>query len=681
MNKYINREISWLQFNSRVLQEARNQSVPLIERLRFLGIYSNNLDEFYKVRYASLIRSINFESNFFYNIIDDQKTEELLKQINKIVLFQQKDYDNLYNEAIENLSKESIYMVDDSNILDEHKNFIQDFFRKKLIQSLIILFWKPGSSIPQLKDGSFYLAIKILLSNNRKEFAFIEVQTDLFSRFIILPSIEGKKYFIFLEDIIRFHLKDIFSILRFESVEAYSIKVTRDAELSIDNNLQMSIMQSISEGIKDRIKGDPIRLVYDKKMSHTLLKYIKKMLQIDNYDTVTPGGKYHNKRDFMCFPNFGRNDLEYKTIKPIVPKILHSSNNYFKVISKKDILLYTPYHDYTILLKFLQKASIDPMVKNIKITIYRVADNSQVMMTLINAAKNGKEVTAVLELRARFDEEHNIYWSKILQSKGIKVIFGVSGLKVHSKICYIERYKQIGCEEQYGIISTGNFNEKTAKFYTDFILITSNPEVTNELKDVFKFFNKNFLVKKYKNLVLSPWQQRKSLINWINNEIKNKTKGLPAQINIKVNNLSDKEIIDVLYEASNKGVEVRLIIRGICSLVAGKKEFSKNIHAISVIDKFLEHSRVFWFKNAGDDKLYISSSDLMPRNLDHRIEISCPILDANLKIKIQKIFELGINDNVKGHRLIDVKVNEIYQINSEKKLRSQEEIYTYLMST
>jgi polyphosphate kinase len=679
MNRYINREISWLKFNSRVLQEAQDESVPLLDRLRFLGIYSNNLDEFFKVRYASLVRAINLEPSLFYNIVDGQNSEELLEQINKVVQFQQKDYDNLYKEMIEELEKEQICLIDDSTLKDEHKEFVSNYFNEKLSHTIVVLFWKEGDHIPDLKDGAFYLIVKLSLTRNKKIFALIEVPTDIFPRFIVLPKVDDKNYFIFLEDIIRVHLKDIFSIFKFTKAEAFSIKITRDAELSIDNDVQVSFLQSISESVEDRKKGEPVRLVYDRNISGDTLHHLTRMLHIDGYDSLTPGGKYHNKRDFMRFPSFGRNDLEYESIKPLTPKDLVNQSNYFKVFSIKDVLLYTPFHDYSIFLRFLRKAAIDPKVKKIKITIYRVADESQVMSALINAAKNGKEVIAVLELRARFDEAHNVKWTKILQDEGVKVIFGVPGLKVHSKMVYIEREKEIGFSNQYTIVSTGNFNEKTAKIYTDFTLFTSDEEITNDVKDIFEFFEKNYLIKKYKNLIISPWQQRKKLVKLIRNEIKNHKKGLPAQINIKVNSLSDKQIIDELYNASNQGVEVRIIVRGICSLIPEQIEFSENIKAVSVIDKFLEHPRMYWFKNGGDDKIYISSADLMPRNIDYRIEVSCPIKDEKLKTHVKKIFDFGFNDNVKA-RIVCEGLHEPYLKNKRKPSRSQTEIYNYLLN-
>lgn len=678
MNKYINQEISWLKFNERVLQKAESNNIPLFERIRFLGIYFNNLDEFYKIHYANLIRSIFINKDLSYNDFIENQKKKNLKQINQIIDFQKKKYDFVYNKILKDLNKENIYMIKCSDLVNQHKDFINKFFINKIIPSLVFFFCKIKSfSSSYIKDNMVYLFVR-LCCKKKNEIILVEVPTNLFSRFIILPSINNKKYFIFLEDIIKYHLKDIFSFFQFKSLEVYSIKIYRDAELIINKNVYMNFIDSISKGLKDRKKRNPIQLIYDKNISNDLLNYINKILKINDEHKLIPAGEYHNKKDFIDFPNFQRYDLKYKKIQPIIPKLLNKDNNYFKIVSQQDILLYSPYHDYRILLKFLRKAAFDPLVETIKITIYRVADKSQIMTSLINASKNGKEVIVVLELRAKFDEEKNIYWSKILEKQGVRVIFGIVELKIHLKICYIQRKKQIGFSEQYAIISTGNFNEITSSFYTDFILITSNEKITNELKDVFYLFDNYDLIKDYQNLVLSPWKQRSFLIHNIQNEIINKNQGLPAQINIKVNRLTDKEIIDNLYEASNQGVEIRLIIRGICSLIPGKQGLSKNIYVISIIDKFLEHTRMFWFKNGGKDKVYISSSDLMKKNLDNRIEISCPIFDVRLKIQIQKIFEFGVNDNIK-RKIINFKFNNKYS-NYHRNIRSQEEIYKYLLN-
>lgn len=674
--RYINREISWLKFNSRVLQEAMDKKNPLLERLRFLGIYSNNLDEFYKVRYAYIARMVQFNRKY-NNIVESQEDVNLLEEINMTVAHQQEKYDKLYEQIIKELAKEKTLLVDDKTLPESLKPFVQDFFENKLSHNLTILYWKEGDKTINLRDNVFYLIVTMTKKNGNQQYALIEVPSDRFSRFLVLPDINDKHYVIFLEDIIRYHLKDIFQFFKFETIEGKSIKLTKDADLSIDNDVQVSYVDSIAVALKERLKGLPVRLVYDKTIDPKTLRFLKKMFDLDEYDSLAPGGKYHNKKDFMKFPTLGRQDLEYKKIEPIIPKILKGEKNYFKAFAKEDTLLYAPYYDYSVFLKFLRGAAIDPKVKKIKITIYRVASDSQVLSAILNAARNGKEVTAVLELRARFDEAHNIKWSKQLQDEGVKVIFGVPGLKVHSKIGIVEREPQRGAATKYAFISTGNFHEGTARLYTDFTLFTANEAIVKQVDQVFDFFNANYLVKHYKDIAVSPWGIRRKIIQDIEREINNKKNGLPAQINIKVNSICDKEIIDYLYEASKMGVEVRMVVRGICSIIPQVPGLSDHIKIISVVDKFLEHPRVYWFKNGGDDLIYISSADIMARNLDHRVEVACPIISAKNKQEIMKIFELGFNDNVKG-RLIQEGFEEPYQKNRKKKNRSQETIYQYI---
>ncbi|CVK15533.1 polyphosphate kinase [Apibacter mensalis] len=675
-NRYINREISWLKFNSRVLQEAMDKKNPLLERLRFLGIYSNNLDEFYKVRYAYIARMIQFNRKY-NNIVEEQEDVNLLEEINMTVAHQQEKYDKLYEQIIKELAKEKTLLVDDKTLPESLKPFVQNFFENKLSHNLTILYWKQGDKTINLRDNVFYLIVTMTKKNGNKQYALIEVPSDRFSRFLVLPDINDKHYVIFLEDIIRYHLRDIFQFFKFETIEGKSIKLTKDADLSIDNDVQVSYVDSIAGALKERLKGLPVRLVYDKTIDSKTLQFLKKMFDLDEYDSLAPGGKYHNKKDFMKFPTLGRQDLEYKKIDPIIPKILKGEKNYFKAFAKEDTLLYTPYYDYSVFLKFLRGAAIDPKVKKIKITIYRVAGDSQVLSAILNAARNGKEVTAVLELRARFDEAHNIKWSKQLQDEGVKVIFGVPGLKVHSKIGIVEREPQRGAATKYAFISTGNFHEGTARLYTDFTLFTANEAIVKQVDQVFDFFNTNYLVKHYKDIAVSPWGIRRKLMLGIEREIKNKKNGLPAQINIKVNSICDKEIIDYLYEASKVGVEVRMVVRGICSIIPQVPGLSENIKIISVVDKFLEHPRIYWFKNGGDDLIYISSADIMARNLDYRVEVACPVTSIKNKHEIMKIFELGFNDNVKG-RLIKEGFEEPYQKNRKKKNRSQESIYQYI---
>lgn len=702
--KYINREITWLKFNARVLQEARDKSVPLLERLRFLGIYSNNLDEFYKVRYATVLRALQLDHAAYSNIIEEQSLKSLLSDIQDVVEMQQKSYDDTYEQILKEMEQENIYFLDDTEVEENFAEFLDNFYQNKLSHTIAIYLWEPNiEKIPELRDEANYLVVK--LGNKRDEkpksenfinkvkkwfsaevkasptsskentYAIIEIPTHLFSRFVVLPKKDGKDYIIMLEDVIRYKLKEIFEIFEFDTIEAHSFKASKDAELDLDQDVQRSFMDRISRSVEGRRRGEPVRLVYDKDIAEDTLNYLKKILHIDRYDSLSPGGKYHNKRDFIGFPNLGKKHLEYEKIKPLVPPALRNVKSYIREIEKRDHLIYAPYADFSILLKFLRQAAIDPKVESIKITAYRVASESQIMSALVNAAKNGKKVTAVLELRARFDEANNVNWSKILQDEGVQVIFGVADLKVHSKIGLVT-YREKEEKKKIAFISTGNFHEKTARIYTDYTLLTSHKEISEEVSEVFDFFESNYKVKKYKHLILSPHEMRYKIEEKINREIENKKKGLPAQINIKVNSLSDKKMIDKLYKANKVGVEVRLVVRGICCLIPGIKGLSENIKAISVVDKFLEHPRLYWFKNGGEDEVYISSADWMPRNIDHRVEVGCPILNPQLKKEVMNTFELSFTDNVKG-RIHNNTLDEIYQENELPPNRSQVSIYNY----
>ena len=678
MKRYINREISWLKFNARVLQEAADENVPLLERIRFLGIYSNNLDEFYSVRYSAILRSIQLKDveKLYYNIVPTQTDEELIEEINSIVTNQRELYDQLYEELFKKLEEHNIYVVDDQNLPAKYKEYITEYFNEEIIHNVGVFILNDKTKIPQLRDGYFYLAVK-MTKGEEKNYALIIVPTPIFGRFILLPKWGQKYYVMYLEDIIRYHLNEIFRTFDYDSIEAHSFKITRDSELNFDNDLEHSLYEKVIHSLEERKTGDPVRYVFDRTMANDTLKFFLEKLQLDDYDSIIPGGKYHNKRDLIGFPSFGIEGLTYEKIKPIIQKRPLKYTSYFKAFTENDEMIFAPYQDYSLLLKFLREAAIDPKVKKIKLTVYRVAKDSQIMHTLINAALNGKEVTAVLELRARFDESNNVMWSKKLQEAGVNVVFGVPGLKVHSKIGYIERLPEEGIAERFAIISTGNFHAKTAKIYTDYTYITSNPGITKEIEQVFKFFGANYLIQTYHHLMVSPHGTRNKIIKGIKREIKNQKSGLEAEINFKLNSLADKEIIDLLYKASQKGVKIRLVVRGINCLIPGIKGLSENIECVSIIDKFLEHPRIYWFKNAGEDKVYISSADMMTRNLDHRVEVACPIYDQNIKKIIIDTFNLSFNDNVKA-RIIDQYASLAYRKEGEIENRSQFTTYDYL---
>ncbi|TDM00324.1 MAG: polyphosphate kinase 1 [Flavobacteriaceae bacterium] len=675
-SKYINREVSWLKFNARVLQEASDPSVPLLERIRFLGIYSNNQDEFFKVRYAKLLRALENNSSF-PNIVASQSKEELLDQINSMIWTQQNTYDTLYEALIEALKLENIHLVNELSLLPEHKSYIQEYFKTKLSHSIVVLILNSlNNHKVSLQAEVMYLAVKMVNAKEEPSYALIEVPSDIFPRFLVLKSVQLNDYVIYLEDVIRYHLKDIFKMFDFVSIEAHALKISRDAELWIDDDLKESFVNKIAKSVESRKEGETVRMVYDKDMAKDTLEMLKGMLSIDNFDNLSPGGRYHSKKDLMKFPDFNRKDLLYTKIQPLLPQDLANVNSYFSAIAQKDHMIYAPFDDYSVLLKFLREAAIDPKVTKIKMTLYRLASDSQVISALVNAAKNGKKVTAILELRARFDEANNVKWSKVLQEAGAEVIFGVPQLKVHSKVGLIERLEK-GQKKYYGIFSTGNFHGGTAKIYTDFTLFTSHSGLCTELVSLFEFFRANYKIKSYQHLMVSPMETREKLYKLIDQEIQHRRKGKPAQISIKVNSLSDKGMIDKLYQASEHGVEVRLVIRGICCLIP-QKEFSQNIKAISVVDKFLEHPRMYWFKNGGEDLVYLSSADLMERNIDNRVEVAFPVLDKKLQKQVQDIFDLSFKDNVKGRIHNEELFSETYQRDQNQPIRSQELIYYYL---
>lgn len=669
--KYINREMAWLSFNERVLQEAENKNVPLIERMRFLGIYSNNLDEFYKVRYATVRRAVLFgRGNAYKNIIENQGVKELLNEINTKVIEQSEKFELIYTEILKSLEKQGIFIVNEETILPVHRSFLDQFYHQKLAYSFDVLSLSDSILFPSLKDEFFYLAVKIHRKEKNPKYALIEVPTNKFSRFIELPGVQNKKYLIYLEDVIRIYLYDIFSTYRnVEKIEAHSIKITRDSRLSLDNDIRRSFLEKMERSVKRRKKGDPVRMVYDQELPTDALEYFYKQMNLDNYDSFSAGRRYHNRRDLMEFPTLDKRLVYEKIILPQRKLILEKGQSYFEAITQKDHLIFSPYDEYITLIRFLRFAAIDPKVHTIKITIYRVADNSEIMNALINASRNGKKVVVLLELQARFDETHNMKWSNRLQEVGASVHYGIKGLKVHAKICYIERNSSKSAK-RFAVISTGNFHEGTANVYTDYTLITAQKELTKEAGKVFDFFDKNYNFYNFKHLIVSPKQTRKKLIELIDEEIKNAQTGTRAEIQLKMNSLCDKTIIDKLYEASKAGVKILLIVRGICSIIAGKKGLSENVKAISVIDKFLEHSRVYRFHAGGEEKVYISSADLMPRNLDYRVEVTCPIYDHQIKGEIIQTLDAFFKDNTKA-RILDEEQRNIIQRNGGIKNRVQ----------
>ncbi|RDK85317.1 polyphosphate kinase 1 [Marinirhabdus gelatinilytica] len=678
-NRYHNRELSWLQFNARVLQEAEDETTPLIERLRFLGIFSNNLDEFFKVRYAT-IKRIAEAGKGGRSFLGGITAKDLMEEITQTVIEQQKTSLRILSDIEKKLQKENIHMVDETQITKAQGAFITEYFVQKVSPALATIMIGELDEFPLLKDSAAYLAVRMKMSKDddtfasKYNYALIEIPRTI-ERFVVLPSDGEKQYIIILDDLIRYCLDNIFSIFKYDSISAHMIKITRDAELDLDSDLSRSFIEKISKSVKNRSVGDPVRFVYDKSIDKETLRYLMDKMGVDDTDSIIPGGRYHNRRDYMGFPSLGRKDLQYEKIQPLRIKGLSLQGSLLDKIAQKDYLLYAPYQTFSYVVKFLREAALDPKVKKIKITIYRLAQVSHIASSLINAVKNGKEVTVQIELQARFDEAANIRYAEQMQSEGVRLIFGVAGLKVHCKACLVERLEGEKVK-RYAFVSTGNFNESTARLYTDYTLFTANQKICKEINKVFDFFEVNYKVKKYRHLIVSPHYTRNTLYSLIDTEIENHRLGRASGIKLKLNSLSDFKMIDKLYEASRAGVKIQMIVRGICCLIPGIKGMSENIEVISIVDKFLEHPRLFIFENGGEQKMYISSADFMGRNLDNRVEISCPIYDEDIKAEINDTFSICWNDNVKA-RVITEKQDNAYRKNKKEKIRSQFKTYEY----
>lgn len=680
-NQYINRELSWLQFNARVLQEAEDKKIPLLERLRFLGIFSNNLDEFFKVRYATLKRIVE-AGKTGRSFLGGISAMDLTEEITHTVIAQQSHSLQILSNIQKELKKENIYIIDETEVSPDQGEFILDYFIRYVSPAMMTIMIGELEQFPHLRDSAAYLAVKMVMRKQddtfeaRDNYALIEIPRTV-DRFVVLPPQGEKQYVIILDDLIRYCLDTIFSIFNYESISAHMIKITRDAELDIDSDLSRSFIEKISKSVKRRSAGDPVRFVYDKNIDTKTLQFLLDKMGIDKTDSIIPGGRYHNRRDYMNFPRLGRPDLQYQPTEPLPIPGLSMQGSLFEKILEKDYLLHTPYQTFMYVIKFLREAALDPKVKSIKITIYRLAEVSHIASSLINAKKNGKEVIVQIELQARFDEEANIQYAELMQSEGIKLIFGVKGLKVHCKICLIDRLENNKIV-RYGIISTGNFNESTARIYTDYTLFTANPKICKDINKVFEFFEVNYQVKIYRHLIVSPHYTRNAISHLIDREIKNQKAGLPSGIKLKLNSLSDFKVIDKLYEASRAGVKIQMIVRGICSLIPGVPGMSENIEAISIVGKFLEHPRLFIFENGGKPKVYISSADFMGRNLDNRVEVTCPIYDENIKKELLENFAIGWRDNVKA-RVFSARQDNAYRKNSKPPVRSQYKMYDYYL--
>lgn len=674
--RFVNREISWLAFNDRVLQEAEDASVPLIERLRFLGIYSNNQDEFFRVRVATLRRVAKLGKN-----IKDfgSNPTKILDRIQETVIRQQQRFDHMYLQLMEELRTEHICVINEKELSPQQGAWVTNYFKTKVRMNLFPIMIDNIRDMPQLRDTSIFLAVRLRASASKEatRYSLIEIP-DTLPRFVEMPEKDGQQYIILLDDVIRYNLSRLFYIFPHDNAEAYTIKFTRDAELDIDNYESIGYLRALEQSLKRRETGDPVRLTYDRNMPRLFLEYLSRKMDISTEeDAVIPGGRYHNFKDFIGFPPLGRRDLLHSRPAPLEHPTLGNTKSIFAAVRKQDVLLHVPYQSFVYILDFVREAAINPKVTEIHMTLYRAASNSAIIRALINAARNGIRVTVVVELQARFDEEANIYWANRMREEGVEVIYGVSKLKVHAKLILVKRQEDDKIVD-YAVVGTGNFNEKTAKLYTDFFLLTARPEISKEVQKVFDFFERTYHVRKYKELIVAPFYMRSSVTRLINREIKNAREGKEAWLFFKMNSLVDKKMIKKLYQASEAGVKIRLIVRGTCSLLPAKPPFSANIEAISIVDKYLEHSRVYMSANGGDKSVYIGSGDLMTRNLDFRVEVLVPILEAEIKEELEEVMELQWKDNVKARYHREDLQNEYKKRGrGESSVRSQSRLYEY----
>ncbi|HAT24575.1 MAG: polyphosphate kinase 1 [Pantoea sp.] len=673
---YIEKELSWLSFNERVLQEAADKTNPLIERMRFLGIYSNNLDEFYKVRFADLKRRI---------LIGEEQgspglPRHLLKKIQQRVMKSEQEFDGLYNELLLELARNQIFLINERQLSANQQVWLRHYFKHELRQHITPILINHDTDLTEfLKDDYTYLAVEIIRGDDIR-YALLEIPSDKVPRFINLPaeSPRRRKPMILLDNILRYCLDDIFKgFFDYDALNAYSMKMTRDAEYDLVTEMESSLLELMSSSLKQRLTAEPVRFVYQRDMPDAMVELLRNKLTISNYDSIVPGGRYHNFKDFIGFPDVGKSNLVNRPLPQIRHIGFDGFRNGFDAIRDRDILLYYPYHTFEHVLELLRQASFDPSVLAIKINIYRVAKRSRIMDAMIHAAYNGKKVTVVVELQARFDEEANISWAKRLTEAGVHVIFSAPGLKIHAKLFLISRRE--GDEVvRYAHIGTGNFNEKTARLYTDYSLLTADARITNEVRRVFNFIENPYRPVSFEHLMVSPQNSRQMLYQLVDAEIANAQQGRPCGITLKINNLVDNGLVDRLYAASGAGVKVNLLVRGMCSLIPDLPGISENIRVISIVDRYLEHDRVYIFENGGDKKVFLSSADWMTRNIDHRIEVAVSILDPRVKQRILDIIAILFSDTVKA-RIVDKELGNRYvPRGNRRKVRSQLAIYDYI---
>ncbi len=681
---FISRDISWLSFNARVLQEAADPTVPLKQRIRFLGIFSNNTDEFFRVRVATLKRMLEYTKiRKSLNMHLEESPQKILDQIQIIVLQQQSEFNRIWKEILIELKRNKIFLKTESNLNKEQALFVKKYFDEKVRANVIPLMIEGLTVMPYLREKSIFLGVTMRKKTSayRQKYALIEVPVKVVGRFVQLPSKTGEKNIILLEDIIRFNLPYIFTYFDYDEFDSWIFKVTKDAELDLDSDINTTFVEKIEKGIKNRRKGKTVRFVYDKEMDAGLLEFLIRRLELNKKSNIIPGGRIHNHRHFMDFPDVFK--TKNKTQTPIYHPLLLQNKRIDEVVVKQDVMLNFPYHSFEPIIDILREAAMDEKVISIKITAYRLAQNSKIINALVNASRNGKKVVVMLELKARFDEEANLEWKNILEEEGVKVVIGVPKIKVHAKICVIqkkEKHKII----QYGFVSTGNLNENTATVYADNCLLTANPKVMADINRIFNYLEnwrtKSILLKQCKTLMVCPTGMRQQIISLIDKEIKTAKAKKPSQIILKCNSLSDATLIEKLRTAAEAGVEIKLIIRGIFCATFSNKKTKIPVKAISIVDEYLEHGRVMVFGIGEKAKVFISSADWMVRNLDHRVEAAVEIIHPMIKKEIQDILYIQLNDNVKARVLDSHLSNDYVKNNDRKKFRSQAETYKYLLN-
>lgn len=664
----LNREISWLAFNARVLQEAENTEVPLLERVKFLAIFSSNLDEFFRVRVANQRRLLALRPSQLQKL--PFHPDAVLNQIQQTVIRQQARFESIFHdEIVPELEREGIEIINETQVMPGEDEHLRLLFKTQIFPFLTPIMASDAKRTPHIKDAYIYLAIKMYRSNDDNDFryALIELPTKVCPRFFVMPARGEHRRVMLLDDVVRFNLRSIFAMFDYEHYEAYTIKITRDQELDLENDLSDTLLERIKSSLRDRRKGDPVRFIYDTSMPLDLLQFLIRRLDLDKSNLI-PGGRYHNFSDFMDFPDLGRTHLKYEPLPQQPVPYLDQHRHMFDAIRKKDVMVHHPYQSFDYVIRFLREAAIDPEVQSIKITLYRVAKISSVANSLITAVMNGKEVMVLVEIQARFDEETNIYWAGKLEEAGAKVIYGFEGMKVHAKMCLVAR-REKGKIKEYAHLSTGNYNGFTARIYCDDGLFTTDKRLTTEVSRLFKSLEKSNRQFQYRHLLVAPHYMRNRYEQYIDKEIAHAKQGQTAYIILKMNSLVDPDMIYKLYQASCAGVKVKLIVRGVCCLVPGVKGLSENIEVISIIDRFLEHSRIYIFGNQGNEKMYLSSADWMTRNLSHRIEVAFPVLSADLRREIRDMIDMQLRDNVKARNMTNPLANDM-----RKAVEADEEI-------